>query len=127
MDAAKDYPDDADLDEIRLWGFRQDDPVGHYASLMARVRGMWMMSGANWVQYGHLYKIATVGWSGNEALVDALRENPMFWGMCWVLSASNGLHVFCVDPGGADRAGWSLALSEISRALNKVFPRLEAK
>lgn len=37
---------------------------------------------------------ATAGWSGNESLIMALRENHAFWAMCWQRSERGGRYIF---------------------------------
>jgi len=39
-------------------------------------------------------RLATVGWSGNEALVDALARNAVIYSLTWRLSSRGGLHIF---------------------------------
>lgn len=42
------------------------------------------------------YVFATCGWSGNEDLIYALRDNHAFWGLYWYQSRRGGLHWFRV-------------------------------
>jgi hypothetical protein len=39
-------------------------------------------------------RLATGGWSGNEAVLGALQHNRVVWLMAWQLSARGGLHIF---------------------------------
>ena len=41
-----------------------------------------------------IIKVATGGWSGNEALISALQENRMFWALAWVSSSRGGAYEF---------------------------------
>lgn len=57
------------------------------------------------------YRFATGGWSGNESIINALDGNFLVVGMCWLLSARGGLHIYevrqavsAVDPVGDDAA-----------------------
>ena len=48
---------------------------------------------------GKYLRLATLGWSGNESLVDALKQNQMVWLTCWQLSARGGLFIFKYPEG----------------------------
>ena len=39
-------------------------------------------------------RFATGGWSGNESVISALRENHLAWALTWRLSTRGGLHIF---------------------------------
>lgn len=47
---------------------------------------------------GRTYTFITCGWSGNESIIVAMKDNFLFWGMTWHLSERGGRHVFKV-PG----------------------------
>ena len=98
------YPTDAALDRIKEWDWH-DVP-----GVFAFIRELWWQEG--WgvsdtlrpeeykVCHNDLFpdrkyiRFATGGWSGNESLIYALRENHIIWSCCWQLSASGGLHIF---------------------------------
>lgn len=39
-------------------------------------------------------RLATGGWSGNEDVIAALRDNRFIWYQSWCLSARGGLYIF---------------------------------
>lgn len=93
------YPTEETLKIIREW---QYDEVQRYADLMAFVGKAW-----HWQDYMYVnatknsfgdrvweYTCITGGWSGNEELVGALKDNVIFWTMCWRESHRGGKHIF---------------------------------
>ena len=80
------YPDEEELQTIREW---EDD----YAALLEYVRARWKYARFFCVEDG-TYKLSTAGWSGNESLIRALKENSVFWGLCWKASRRGGHHEF---------------------------------
>lgn len=90
----EDYPRETELDELATW------PYGGYVGLMARAKSLWSDHG-KWIAIstpkGVEYTLVTGGWSGNEAVINALRENVVFWASCWQSSERGGRHVFRVE------------------------------
>ena len=87
------YPDNQDLKTIQEWY------CGDLAGLMDYVKERWKYP-ENWeeleltTENKIIYKISTGGWSGNEDLIEALRQNYMFWVHCWVSSRRGGHYEF---------------------------------
>ncbi|MEJ5200600.1 MAG: hypothetical protein WHV66_00090 [Anaerolineales bacterium] len=42
---------------------------------------------------GRVYIFHTVGWSGNESVIAAMKQNPLFWSLAFELHAKGGLYV----------------------------------
>lgn len=98
------YPTDEELEQIRTWDYR--DPLG----LMAFIRPLWEDHG-RWAEdtidddtglqgrglYSR-YLISTLGWSGNESLIEAMQENAMFWTLSWYSSQRGGHYEFRTRP-----------------------------
>lgn len=40
------------------------------------------------------WEVATGGWSGCEEVISALKQNQIFWLMCWYLSKRGGYYEF---------------------------------
>jgi hypothetical protein len=66
-----------------------------YHSLLAYVARAWKYPDY-FSNEGNDYRISTGGWSGNEELISALRQNVAFWAICWQSSARGGHYVFTV-------------------------------
>lgn len=86
------YPAAADLEKIAHWDFSD------FEGLMEFVQSVWWA--AEWgfnkkkVDGHEEYHLSTGGWSGNEDIIQALRENVMFWTLYWVQSRRGGHYIF---------------------------------
>lgn len=89
------YPEEEELQTIREWPYE----LGFH-DLMAYVKERWWSANWGWTTYQdgdkthHL--ISTGGWSGNEEIVSALKNNRMFWMINWKMSRSGGHYQFIV-------------------------------
>lgn len=82
------YPTEETERVIMDWNY--EDPAGW----LAYVREAWADHyGRVWEEAGML-KMATGGWSGNECIRAAMRENLVLWSMLWESSHRGGLEVF---------------------------------
>ena len=98
------YPTDAMLEQIKEGQWR--DPK----ALLDQIKPYWRHA-----DYGYWsanvrpdgteveYAISTCGWSGNEVIIYALKENPVFWAQCWWQSRRGGHYVFIVPNLGGQR------------------------
>ena len=87
------YPDEDELTRISEWHNDQFD----WSGLMAFIRPLWRYAeDGYWKQQGSLYRLATGGWSGNEAIIAALRANPLFWGAAFISEVTGGLYWFYI-------------------------------
>ena len=80
------YPSAVELNIIRNW-------PNNWPALMEYVESLW-----RWNNYfeknGSRYYLSTGGWSGNEEIIGALKDNQMFWIMCWYSSKRGGHYQF---------------------------------
>lgn len=81
------YPSEAVKTKIEDW------PTRNNAGLARYIVEVWHPMGYAKYANGQL-RLMTGGWSGNEQLVDALKNNVFFWAACWVKSERGGLFVF---------------------------------
>jgi len=95
------YPSEAELTSIREWPIVELRDIGpllvycedrweyHYWKRADRRHRRYRGSSLT-----RRYEISTMGWSGNESIIDALSANEMFWMICWESSARGGHYVF---------------------------------
>jgi hypothetical protein len=86
------YPTDEELEIIKTWSIKGLDD---FHNLMKYIYELWNYSELAWSQKGNVYQISTMGWSGNEDLIGAMRENMMFWIFYWAQSTRGGHYIFC--------------------------------
>lgn len=84
------YPHETDIEKIKSWDYR--DLTG----LLTFVESIWAYAEWGWRRRGRTYRVSTAGWSGNEEIIGALKENFMFWSVCWQSSRRGGHYVFKV-------------------------------
>ncbi len=90
------YPTEETRKAIAEW------PREDFDGLMKFVHDAWTYP--EYFRYGEIenrskeklmrYDISTAGWSGNEEIVGAMKENVMFWTLCWVQSRRGGHYIF---------------------------------
>lgn len=83
------YPTEDQLDAIELWT-RENG----WKELLAFVKSLWWASDWGWSQDGNTYRVSTGGWSGNESLIDALRNKHDFWEECCDSMRRGGHYIF---------------------------------
>ena len=86
------YPSDEILAYIAKW-----EPAIEFdfKPLMDLIGRIWAYPDCFYADpYNRTYALLTAGWSGNEDIIQALRNNLLFWTMCWMSSHRGGKHVF---------------------------------
>lgn len=96
----QDYPTEEQLEYIRKFDILKEHPV----KLAKYVQEIWhwgedycrLYEGKNKISDTAYWKLElhTGGWSGNEEIVYALRENWMFWNVCWFAHHRGGHYYF---------------------------------
>ncbi len=82
------YPTEETLNAISKY-------KGSYKTLMNEIAFLFADYGrCEFRDIDSAWEVATGGWSGCEEVIGALRENTMFWMMCWRLSKRGGYFEF---------------------------------
>lgn len=97
---SRDYPSDDDLKRLREWDAADAD--GWFA--FAKEVGNYWPDDQYWDEVDGRYYISTGGWSGNEDIIAAMRENFVLWHMWWE-SLRRGGHYSFASHEVANRAG----------------------
>jgi len=91
------YPTKYELNKITTWDFLKK-PITEF---LEYIRQRW-----NWADIGYFdlsgkrilkLQLHTGGWSGNESIISAMRDNWIFWMMCWQKSERGGHYWFRID------------------------------
>lgn len=99
------YPTPDELDRILEWPWPDGVPIPQVArELLAFVKGCWWAADWGWSEEDgqdnitwkpvRRYSLSTGGWSGNEAIIAALRENGHLFPSFWIRSRRGGHYVF---------------------------------
>lgn len=92
------YPTEEELKTIREWHFT-GGKIEEYHALMEYVREHWAYADAGYfdketVGDEGIYRLHTAGWSGNESIIGAMRDNFVFWALYWYESRRGGHYIF---------------------------------
>lgn len=96
------YPTELACERIKSWHW--SDKSGW----MKYVESLWHLSEWGWSESDephdwkegeivHRFQVSTAGWSGNESLISAMKQNFMLWSMLWVQSRRGGHYIFEID------------------------------
>ncbi len=81
------YPSDFVLRKIKEW------PYNDYENLVKFIGRVWH-DGSGFLLSRNKLFLNIGGWPGNECVIRALKENVLFWSLCWVCSSKGGNFVF---------------------------------
>lgn len=82
------YPGDEELRSIREWDWND------ISGLLAYMRERWRWADDGyWRREGSDLYLSTGGWSGNEDLIFALKDNPLVWSLIWKQSTRGGHYI----------------------------------
>ena len=85
------YPTDEELQEIENWN------PGDFKGLMEFIEDLWIYPDyftAKTKDKMTTYNISTGGWSGHESVIGTMKQNTIFWMICWVQSRRGGHYIF---------------------------------
>lgn len=84
------YPTEEALEMIEKFELKSNED---WHKLMAIVKEMWAYPQC-FTKYGDRYTLITLGWSGNESIIRALKRNCVFHLMYWESSEMGGRHIY---------------------------------
>lgn len=90
------YPTEEQLEKIRKWDVLKDG----ISALIVYVKSLWWTPEWGWKLAGKQVlrlQLHCGGWSGNEDIIGALRDNYLFWAFCWVKSTRGGHYWFRIN------------------------------
>ena len=88
------YPTEEELEKIRGW-----DVIENPLGLIDFLKELWAYPDYFVVKGKRVINLElhTGGWSGNEDIIGALRENKMFFLLYWQKSTRGGHHYFRIE------------------------------
>lgn len=101
------YPDDDALARIRMWEFTDAQPFESFMAYIKSVGQYWPDESFGWREepLTRTYHVSTGGWSGNESIIQSMRQNAVFWLLCWESSRRGGHFVFTLPDPSTQWAG----------------------
>jgi hypothetical protein len=84
------YPTDDTIDKIKRWPILS--PLA-CRNLLRYCQEAWAYPDY-FTWRGKIARVSTGGWSGNEDIIAALRENRVFWALCWMEERRGGHYKF---------------------------------
>lgn len=91
------YPTEEALAVLENWECQPDRPVAEQVKeWLEYARSCWNYADCVREIGGRVYIFHTVGWSGNESVIAAMKQNPLFWSLAFELHAKGGLYVLAL-------------------------------
>ena len=90
------YPSNLELDTIKKWDTISESGT---LGLIDFIGGIWEYGDMGFVRKGKRViklELHTLGWSGNEDIIDALRHNFIFWSLNWDMHRRGGHYYFTI-------------------------------
>lgn len=90
------YPDEKSLKKIKEWNVLKQGIQGLLDLVKENTNWSDRQISITGKKAIH-FEYHTGGWSGNEDVIHALRQNFVFWSLFWVKSTRGGHHYFKID------------------------------
>ena len=91
------YPDEKQLRKIEKWDVLKRPVI----DLLSYIQPLWTFGETAFIRSGEsvMYlQLHTVGWEGNEAIIEALQNNDLFWRLYWQKTERGGHYYFKFRP-----------------------------
>ncbi len=88
MTSERDYPTDDELKKIAGWNW--NDSKGWFDFVIS----IWWMPDWGVRRVRNRIYMSTGGWSGNEDIIGAMRDNFILWSQCWYSHRTGGHYIF---------------------------------
>jgi len=108
------YPTPDELEAIACW---DDLTVDGFEKLFEYIQQLWYWSFPYIVKHDRChYELHTGGWSGNEDIICAMRNNTLLWALSWECARRGGHYYFDLelmpdDCHNAQNKCWIIELS----------------
>ena len=101
------YLTEEELDKIKCWDVNTKERV---FELLDYIEDLWQYSDSGFKRRGKNViglQLHTGGWSGNESIIDALRDNTLFWSSYWISAHREGHYYFKIKLVAEEQKGRS--------------------
>jgi len=101
------YLTEEELDKIKCWDVNTKERV---FELLDYIEDLWQYSDSGFKRRGKNViglQLHTGGWSGNESIIDALRDNTLFWSSYWISAHRGGHYYFKIKLVAEEQKGRS--------------------
>ena len=96
---SRDYPTEEEVARVAKFKFNSPNSFTEFMTYVKAIGKYWPQESFVWTQRGRTFSISTGGWSGNEAILDAMERNMIFWMVCWQSHRRGGHYQFKLpDP-----------------------------
>jgi len=82
------YPTRTELRNIENW------PIGKASDWFDYIKSVWWNAEWGYRRRGKSIWLSTGGWSGNEEIIGAMRENLILWNVTWYTARRGGHYKF---------------------------------